>query len=190
MTRWKQYRWMVAVVVGLLGGLALSGFWPHTPLYAVATDRIDTFGMATGPVDAEVEAVYLLDFLTGDLKAVVLGKQPGTWTGFFEINVANDMGIDSRQNPKFMLVTGLCNLRRGGGTRLQPSSAMCYVAEVTSGKVAAYTIPWSPSQYAAGQPQSGEIKRVSMTRFRQAMGAGTGAGQGAAPAPKGLRGRD
>ena len=44
----KQYRWLVAVGIGLVGGLVLSGFWPQTPLYAVATDRIDTFGMATG----------------------------------------------------------------------------------------------------------------------------------------------
>jgi hypothetical protein len=190
MTRWKQYRWLVAVVIGLLGGLALSGFWPHTPLYAVATDRIDTFGMATGPVDAEVEAVYFLDFLTGDLKAVVLGKQLGTWTGFFQANVSADLGIDARQNPKFLMVTGMCSLRRGGGSRQQPSSAMCYVAEITSGKVVAYAIPWAASMYAAGQPQSGDLKPVGVTRFRQAMGAGPSTGPGAAPAPKGLRGRD
>jgi len=177
---------MVAVAIGLLGGLALSGFWPHTPLYAVATDRIDTFGMATGPVDSEIEAVYFLDFLTGDLRAVVLGKQLGTWTGFFQANVSTDLGIDSRQNPKFLMVTGLCSLRRGGGNRLQPSSAMCYVAEMTSGKVAAYAIPWSPSQYAAGQPQNWDMKLVGVTRFRQPMGAGSGA----TPAPKGLRGRE
>ena len=67
MVRWKQYRWLVAVGIGLVAGLVLSGFWPHTPLYAVATDRIETFAMATGPVDDEVEAVYFLDFLTGDL---------------------------------------------------------------------------------------------------------------------------
>ena len=32
---------------------------------------------------------------------------------------------------------------------------MCYVAEVTSGKVAAYAIPWSPPMYAASQMQNG-----------------------------------
>jgi hypothetical protein len=191
MTRWKQYRWLVAVVVGVLGGFALSGFWPHTPLYAVATDRVDTFGMATGPVDSEVEAVYFLDFLTGDLRAVVMGKQPNTWTGFYQGNVAADLGIDPQQNPKYLMVTGICSIRRSGGARLQPSSALCYVAELTSGQVAAYAIPWSPSMYAAGQPQNAPLKCVGVTRFRQAMGAGPGAAPGAAPAVGGkLRGRE
>jgi hypothetical protein len=184
MTRWKRYRWLVAVMMGLLVGLVLSGFWPQTPLYAVATDRIETFAIATGPVDNEVEAVYFLDLLTGDLRAVVVGKQPGTWTGFFQANVAADLGIEARQNPKYLMVTGMCNLRRGGGTRLQPSSALCYVAEITSGKVIAYTIPWSPSMYAAGQPQTADLKQVAVTRFRQAMVGGT------APGGAGPRGRN
>jgi hypothetical protein len=189
MTRWRQYRWLVAAAVGLLGGLAVSGFWPHTPLYAVATDRIDTYGMATGPLDSDVEAVYFLDFLTGDLRAVVLGKQPGTWTGFFQANVSADLGINARQNPKFMMVTGQCMLRRGGGSRLQPSNAMCYVAETVSGKVAAYAIPWSPSMYAAGQPQNQALVLVGVTRFRQGV-TGPSTGSGASPVPGALRGRD
>jgi hypothetical protein len=188
MTRWKRSRWLVGMLMGLAVGLALSGFWPQAPLYAVATDRIETFTIATGPVDNEVEAVYFLDLLTGDLRAVVLGKQPGTWTGFFQANVAADLGIEPRQNPKFLMVTGMCNLRRGGGTRLQPSAAMCYVAEITTGKVAAYTIPWSPSMYAAGQPQTWDMKLAGVTRFRQAMG--TVPAPAAAPAAARPRGRD
>jgi len=185
MTRWKQYRWLVAVVIGLVGGFALSGLWPHTPLYALATDRTETFGMATGLLDtqSDVEAVYFLDFLTGDLRAVVLGKQPGTWTGFFQANVSADLGIDRQRNPKFLMVTGMASLRRGGGSRLQPSSAICYVAEVTTGKVAAYAVLWSPSMYAAGQPQSGRLRCVGVTQFRQPTGAAPGAD--AVPAPRG-----
>ena len=62
--------------MGLALGLVLSGLWPHTPLHAVSTDRGETYAIATGPVDNEVEAVYFLDFLTGDLGAIVLGRQP------------------------------------------------------------------------------------------------------------------
>jgi hypothetical protein len=171
-----------------VGGLILGGFWPHTPLYAVATDRIDTFAMATGPLDDKVEAVYFLDFLTGDLTAVVLGVQPGTWTGYFHTNVSSDLGVDPQRNPKFMMVTGIVNLRRGGGSRQQPGVAMCYVAEVTSGKVAAYTVPWSPSMFSAGQPQNGPLVRVGVTRFRQTLGEGPGLTPDAAPVGKGRRG--
>jgi hypothetical protein len=178
---WRQYhRWLIAAGIGLAGGLILGGFWPHTPLYAVATDRIDTFGMATGPVDNEVEAVYFLDFLTGDLRALVLGKQPRMWTGFFQANVCADLNIDPQKNPKFMMVTGMAYLRRSGGTRAQPSNASCYVAEITSGQVAAYAVPWIPSMYAAGQPQQGTLALVGVTRFRA--GFGPGPGPGAMPA--------
>jgi hypothetical protein len=176
MTRARRFRGLMAVVVGLAFGLALSGFWPQAPLYAVATDRIETFGMATGPLDQKVEAVYLLDFLTGDLRVVVLGEAMGTWGGYFQANVAADLGISDRQNPKFLMVTGMCNLRRAGGSRLQPSAAMCYVAETTTGQIAAYTVPWSPSQYAAGQLQTNALRLVSSYHFRQPMDAGSGSG--------------
>ncbi len=180
----RQYRWLIAVGIGLAGGVVLSGFWPYTPLYAVATDRIDTFGMATGLVDvnAEVEAVYFLDFLTGDLKAWVLGKQPGTWTGFFWRNVAVDLGVDPQKNAKYLMTTGLASLRRAGGTRYQWSASMCYVAEVTSGKVAAYSIPWSATMYAASQPQSAELRPAGpVIGFRTGLGPGGGIGPGALP---------
>jgi len=42
---------LVWLGVGLLGGLLVAGFWPSVPLHAVATDKIDTFSMATGHVD-------------------------------------------------------------------------------------------------------------------------------------------
>ncbi len=76
MVRHRQYRWLIAVGAGLIGGLILGGLWPHTPLYAIATDRADTFAMATGFLDSETrtEAVYFLDFLTGDLTAVGAGN--------------------------------------------------------------------------------------------------------------------
>ncbi len=122
MARSRQSRWLIVLGIGMAGGLILGGLWPHTPLYAVASDRVDTFAMATGPLDNDVEAVYFLDFLTGDLTAVVLGKQPNTWTGYFHTNVSDDLAVDSQRNPKFMMVTGVVSLRRGGGSRQQPSS--------------------------------------------------------------------
>jgi hypothetical protein len=172
MAYWIRNRWLVALAVGLLGGLLLSGFWPHTPLHAVSTDRVDTFAMATGPVDADTEAVYFLDFLTGDLRAVVLAKTAGSFSAFYQYNVTVDLGIDPQKNPKYLMATGLANLRRGGGARVQPSNAVCYVAEISTGKVAAYAIPWSPSMHAANQMQNGALLPIAITRFRPATGVG------------------
>jgi hypothetical protein len=174
MVRWQKSVGPIMLVVGMVVGLILGGFWPYTPLHAVSTDRTDTYAIATGPVDVEVEALYFLDFLTGDLGAIVLGKKPGTWTGFFKRNVSADLGVDPQKNPKYLMVTGMSGLRRSGGTRQQPSLASCYVAEVTSGMVAAYAIPWQPNMYTAGQMQTAPLALVGATHFRQAGGGPAG----------------
>jgi hypothetical protein len=168
-------RWFISVAVGFVVGLVLSGFWPNSPLHAVSTDHTENYSMATGPLDAEVEAVYLLDHLTGDLGALVIGKQPGKWTGFFKTNVAAEMGLDRQKDAKFLMVTGMAGLRRSGGTRQQPSSAVCYIAEVSSGKIAAFVVPWSPSMYAAGQMQNGVLQLAGPPLpFRQGLAGHTG----------------
>ena len=170
-----RYNRGVWLGIGLIGGLILGNFWPESPLHAVATDRYDTFAMATGPVDEEVEAVYFLDFLTGDLNAVVLGRTGTAFTAFYRYNVLNDLGVDPAKNPHYMMVTGMHNLRRGGA-RMLPSLSVVYVAEITTGTVAAYAIPWNKGAHAAGQvvpPMA--LWPLAVTRFRAAAGAGAGA---------------
>ena len=160
----NRFAWLA---VGLMIGFVLSGLLPRAPIHAVSTDRIDTFAIATGPVDSEFEAVYFLDFLTGDLRAAVLGKNAGAFTAFFNYNVIQDLGVDPTKNPKFLMVTGMASLRRGG-SRLQPSLSVVYVAEVTTGNVAAYVIPWSPAMHNANQPMVQPMVPVAVTRFRPA----------------------
>ncbi len=175
MISWKEHL-LVGLGIGLVAGLALSGVWPHTPLHAVATDRSESIGIATGPLDQDVEAVYLLDFLTGDLKAFVLGKQPGVFSGYFATNVAKDLNVDPQRNPKFVMVTGVVGLRRSGGNRAPAGSSVCYVAEITSGKLAAYAVPWAASMYASGQPQNGALYLIGETRYRTPAGAAPATG--------------
>ena len=163
----RRSTWLAAgLAAGLLSGLVASGLWPHTPLHAVATDRLDTFAMATGPVDDDIEAVYFLDFLTGDLRGLVVSKTNGAFRALYTYNVLADLGLDLAKNPRFMVVTGIANLRARGGTNVLPSKSIIYVAEVTSGKVAAYTVPWSASMHAAGQNFQGSFIRLDVTRFR------------------------
>jgi hypothetical protein len=154
----------IGVGCGLLAGILLSGAWPQTPLHATATDRTDSFAMASGLVDDNVEAVYFLDFVTGDLNAVVMGRQSGHFTAYFKANVAADMGIDNAKNPRYMMVTGTADLRRA--SRLQYSEAVIYVAEVSTGKVAAYAIPWTQSLQQGGQGAVQPLVPVASTRFR------------------------
>lgn len=165
--RWKHHPG-VWLVLGLIVGVLLGGFCPHAPLHAVATDRYDTFAIATGYVDDGIEAVYFLDFLTGDLRAAVLSRQvPTQFNAFFERNIIQDLGVDPAQNPKYLMVTGLANIRQGG-SRQRPSAAVVYIAEITTGQVAAYGIPWDMSRHAAGQITRGEIIPIAKFPFRTA----------------------
>ncbi len=163
-----RFAWLA---VGLVLGLVAGGLWPQSPIHAVATDSLDTFAMATGPVDEDVEAVFFLDFLTGELRATVLNKQAGKFTAFFRYNVLNDLGVDPAKNPKFLMVTGMANLRRGG-SRMQPGLAVVYVAEITTGNVAAYAVPWNPAAHNAGRVLTEALVPLDVTKFRNVAAVG------------------
>ena len=59
----------IGLVIGLIIGLNIEGLWPSVPLHASSTHGIEKFAIATGLVDNNVEALYFLDFLTGDMRA-------------------------------------------------------------------------------------------------------------------------
>ncbi|MCX7427661.1 MAG: hypothetical protein NTW96_18785 [Planctomycetia bacterium] len=160
---------LVWMVIGLVAGVSIGGFWPHSPLHATATDRYETFAVATGFVDDGIEAVYFLDFLTGDLRAAVLSKQmPMRFNAFFQRNILTDLGVDPSKNPRYLMVTGMTDTPRGGG-QARLSSSVVYVAEITTGQVAAYAIPWNSAQHSAGQVTNGVLMPMATTRFRTAV---------------------
>jgi hypothetical protein len=154
--------------IGLVIGILFAGWWPNVPLHAVATDRTDGFAIATGYCDESVEAIYFLDFLSGELSAAVVSKQTGHFNAFYAHNVVADLGINPAKPPRFLLTTGTVDLRRSGGKTTALSRSLVYVAELQSGKVAAYAIPWSSSAWNAGQTLRGEFTLLDVEPFRRA----------------------
>ena len=146
--------------------MLFAGCWPNVPIHATATDRTEGFAIATGYCDESVEAVYFLDFLTGDLSAAVVSKQNGHFNAFYTHNVVADLGINPAKPPRFLLTTGTVDLRRTGGKITALSRSLVYVAELQSGKVGAYAIPWSSSAWNAGQTLRGEFTLLDVGRFR------------------------
>jgi len=131
------------LMVGVLGGLVLSWFWPHEPLQAVATDRDDRFAVTTVRVGyAQPEAVFVLDFLTGRLVGGMLNQQTGKFTNFYMRNVAADFQIDAEAaaKAKYVIIPGDSELTSGRGTTIAVGTV--YIAEMQSGKLLAYAFPF------------------------------------------------
>ena len=179
MARVRNCGWLLALALGLVVGLILGGLWPHTPLHATATDRVDNFALATGPVDDTTEAVYYLDFLSGTLRGAVLSNTTQNYQAVYETNIHADLAnviamhnqnlapagrgtqpvqdLQIPANPSYMMVTGAIDIRRVAGQRRRPPRSALYVAEANTGIVLAYVIPWSPEAHSANQPDSGKL---------------------------------
>ncbi len=156
------------LVLGLVIGLQIKGLWPQIPLHAVATHGQENFAIATGFVDDQTEAIYFLDFVTGDLRAAVLQPRTGKFNSFFTGNVLADFGGAALKTPRFLMVTGLVDIPRGA-QNFQFARSAVYIAEATTGQVACYAIPWNAARQAQGAAQSGNFVPLDKQQFRNPM---------------------
>lgn len=156
------------LIVGMALGAVLVAVWHGAGgaprAYATATHGAENFAIATGLVDDGIEALFFLDFLTGDLRAAVVSRRNGEFTGFFQYNVLADFDKIA-DTPTFLMVTGQADLPRGRGAT-QISKSLVYVAEATSGQVFAYVLPFDSTLNAAGKAQVGTFIRVGGGSFR------------------------
>ena len=87
----------------------------------------------------------MLDFETGDLSGGVLNPSTAQFGVAYKHNVLKDLGFKAGQakNPKFLLVSGVAEPRRGAVTL---ASSVLYVTDSSTGTTAAYGIPWNSQQ--------------------------------------------
>lgn len=139
----NRMAWLVA---GVFLGLAISYVWPHEPLQAVATDRNSQFAIVTGNVGLldPVDAVFTLDFLTGQVRGACINRALGKFNVTYYRNVAQDFKVDPQTKPIYAICMGAASLQAKSG--FTPAASLLYVAELTSGKVGAYTFPWQEYQ--------------------------------------------
>ena len=131
----------IGVLVGLgsRGGVRLE--LPETLLHATATHGGDTMAIATGPIDESTEGLFVLDFLTGELQCAVLNPHTMQLGGLYRHNVIMDLGVEQNKQSRYLMVTGAINARVSGG-RIRPAQSIVYVADTTTGRFAAYMLPW------------------------------------------------
>jgi hypothetical protein len=135
-------------------------------LKAAASHGADTFAIATGYVDEDVEGLYTLDFLTGDLQCFVVNPRTGATGGWFKANVANVLSVERGKKPNYLIATG--HINPAGGQRA--AASICYVVDANTGEVAAFTFPWAKAATSAGAPQASEMRLVGKWKARNVMG--------------------
>lgn len=139
---------------------------PETALHAVATDAGDTFSIATGPIDDEVEGLFTLDFLTGDLQCLVVNPRTAAWS-VFRYNVLADLGTKpGGKAAQLLMVTGAWSTRAIGAGATRPADSVVYVADAVSGNVGVYAVPWNRSIPATGRTQEGALVQIGLGKAR------------------------
>ena len=137
------------VLVAVAGGMMLGSRWgspEQLPKVSAVTSQSDeAFAVCTVPLDPSVEGFFMLDFETGDLSGGVLSPSTAKFAAAYKHNVLKDLGFKAGQakNPKFLLVSGVAEPRRGTMTL---ASSVLYVTDSSTGTTAAYGIPWNTQQ--------------------------------------------
>jgi hypothetical protein len=140
------------------------------PLEAGTSSVGKKISMATGPIDGEVEGLFVLDHLTGQLTCFIVnprglgGAVP--LIGQFKANVPNDLGLDkSKGDPDYVMTIGGVNALRGGGAA-RPAQCIVYVADGNTGNVVGYSLGWDPTAARSGRLQGGPLLRVMIGKAR------------------------
>jgi hypothetical protein len=131
-------------------------------LKAMATHGSETFAIATGRIDDEVEGLFCLDYLTGDLSCFVLSPRAKGFAGLFKTNIVKDLPPEKGKKAAYIMVTGGINFR---GNPNAPQSVV-YVADANSGVWAAYSFPWAKGASAAGVTQAQQMVLISGGKAR------------------------
>lgn len=113
-----------------------------TNVHAATSANSEGFSASTGRIDENIEALFLLDELTGDLTCHVVSTFNGKFFARMQHNVLGDLDIDDDKNTRLLMVTGGWNFRNQTG-QLRPSDTVIYVIDATTGNFAAYFVPWS-----------------------------------------------
>lgn len=177
-TRYKRLAWMgTGLAVGLAIGLALAvgvgmgtrtrgddvaGRFPieELKLKAFGAHGSDTFAIATGPVDGNVDGIFCLDFLTGDLTGYVMSPRFGKFFAAFRTNVTKDLPVEQGKATKYAMALGRINVL-STYTNIKPGASVIYVADCNTGIVAAYAFPWN--QQLSGNPPSSLLAAPMIT---------------------------
>jgi hypothetical protein len=145
------------------------------PVNAAAAYGQDGYAFAAGPVDDDLEGVFFLDALTGELRAAVLNPRTGRFMIEYYKKIANDFG--QVKNGKYMIVTGSAKIVQGaGGGKSRYALSVVYVIELTSGRLNSYAfkVPANLRNANATTAVKGEFIQAGSIELRKSRAAAAG----------------
>ncbi|MCS7168840.1 MAG: hypothetical protein RMI91_03810 [Gemmatales bacterium] len=129
----------IRLALGGLGGVILgwclhSWCW-QASLVQAANDRWQDYAIATGAIQAgavghDQDGVWILDGKSGKLYASSVSRLTGKILACAELNLLAEFAVRSAGDARFLITTG--QVGRG--------ASVLYVAEMTSGRLAAYSM--------------------------------------------------
>jgi hypothetical protein len=157
---------VAAVGVGYQWGR--SNVLPASPalveaLHASTAQRNSTMAVATGMISEDIEGIFFLDFLTGDLQCWVYYPRTGLFGAKYAVNVTAQ--LPGGKNPEYLLVTG-ASIPSHASNNARSANCLAYVVDVHSGAFAAYGVPWNISAEKSGQPQQAPLLPVGGGQIR------------------------
>jgi len=162
MTTSRREKQIIWLAMALLAGFVVPNYWPHEHAHAETLDRSSKIAMLTVNTQAgESDAVFVLDFVTGRLVGTAYNAQSGGFNQTYYANLAEDFQVG--ENAQYAIVTGWASIPRAGGGP-QPANGCIYVAELNSGKVVMYGIPFVN---ARGNQPTRPLMRLGWFPFRE-----------------------
>jgi len=149
---------ILAMGIGSLATLFAINLWPKSsfeisaPLgvHAATSAGNKAFSVATGQIDENIEGLFILDGLTGDLTGHIVSTFNGKFFARMQHNVLGDLGIEDDKNTQLLMVTGLWNFRGQTG-QIRPSNSIIYIVDASTGNFAAYAVPWNKTMLNKGR---------------------------------------
>lgn len=133
---------VVSLIVGAAVGIgAFSIFAGSRALKAAPqSDRTKKFTMTVAPADqlGETHALFVIDFLQGQVVGGIINNQSGKYTHRYYRQLNADFGLDpNTPEPEYAIVGSRASL---AGNNM--SKGIIHIAEKTSGRVIAYAFSY------------------------------------------------
>ena len=129
-------------------------------LQAGTASRGKTMSLATGQLDEDVEALFVLDHITGNLQCWLMNSRTGAVGGIYRTNIVDDLVLDKTAQPDYMMVTGNFFWAAGFAGNVAPAKSIVYIADGNSGNVVGYSALIDKQAVRRGVAQAGLLKLV------------------------------